>query len=351
MTLPHFEEYISKTILQRGRSYFLNGLVQPPEKWTDDRYEFLVSGTEAYQVRIDLDGDEIRNVSCTCPYDQELMCKHLAAALFYLREHWESLNTQVASTGETQIRELLQKLSKEDLQSFLLRRAERDSHFRNELLMTFSQSKTKDVTAHYRKHLRQLIQRAAGPGGYVDWYRAKDLSEGVGEMLAQAHSALESGNEEQAFSIACVVIDELLKALQFADDSGAYISERIGESIGILQDVISNDPVEESRQLIFSYCLAAFESGRFEDWDWHWDFLQLAAEVAKKEEEIAQIFTQTQKDYASKYDRETAQEIHYHFLIQLDQTEAAQSYLQSNRRNATLRRIVIRQHIANGNFK
>ena len=38
-------------------------------------------------------------------------------------------------------------------------------------------------------------------------------------------------------------------------------------------------------------------------------------------------------------------------MIQLDQTEAAQSFLQSNRRNATLRRIVIRKHIANGNFQ
>ena len=52
MTLPHFEEHISKTILQRGRSYYINGHVQPPEKWTDDRYEFLVLGTQAYQVHI-----------------------------------------------------------------------------------------------------------------------------------------------------------------------------------------------------------------------------------------------------------------------------------------------------------
>ena len=191
MTLQHFEEYISDTIVQRGWSYYVNDHVASPQRWTDTRYEFLVTGTQPYQVRIELMQNQVLETSCTCPYDQEVICKHVAAALFYLRETRTSPGHTEQPPARVKLQELLQQVSKDQLQTFILNKAERDTLFREEFLMTFARVRAKNAKTHYRQHLRQLIERAAGPGGFVDWYHARDLSEGVDVILAQGQAAIE----------------------------------------------------------------------------------------------------------------------------------------------------------------
>lgn len=48
MSIPfnHFEEMISEAILNRGLSYYENGLVSDVAKISDNEYEIAVSGTD-----------------------------------------------------------------------------------------------------------------------------------------------------------------------------------------------------------------------------------------------------------------------------------------------------------------
>lgn len=351
MTLQHFEEYISDTIVQRGWSYYVNDHVAPPQKWTDTRYEFLVTGTEPYQVRIERMQNQILETSCTCPYDQEVICKHVAAALFYLRETPTSPGHTEQPPARVKLQELLQQVSKDQLQTFILNKAERDTLFREEFLMTFARVSAKNAKAHYRQHLRQLLERAAGPGGFVDWYHARDLSEGVDVILAQAQTAIETGNGELALSIGSAVMEEMIDALQIADDSHGYISDCIDEGLALIKTLASTTLADRVRRLLFQYCLSTVENKHFESWEWHWELLRLAVQLTVTDQEAARVKVQTEKDYASTYDRQTAQEIHYHLLTRLGQTAAAQSYLLSHRHNPTLRRLAIRTFLETGKYE
>lgn len=51
----------------------------------EGEYEYLVHGTDDYNVKIRIDGDEILSTSCDCPYNG--MCKHITAALMDIREN------------------------------------------------------------------------------------------------------------------------------------------------------------------------------------------------------------------------------------------------------------------------
>ena len=57
----------SSRILERGWNYYKDGAVQSLTT-TPTGYRATVSGTEDYEVEIELKGDEIAEMYCGCPY-------------------------------------------------------------------------------------------------------------------------------------------------------------------------------------------------------------------------------------------------------------------------------------------
>ena len=69
-------------ILDRGRDYGENGQVDLLS-CVEGLLKARVYGTDVYDVRIRLHGNEVDEMSCTCPYAAKgLNCKHMAAVLF-----------------------------------------------------------------------------------------------------------------------------------------------------------------------------------------------------------------------------------------------------------------------------
>lgn len=83
MQIPfsHFEQYIDKTILDRGLTYFKNGHVTSVEELSPGEFEAIVEGTEDYTVNLTILKNNITGCSCTCPYDYRSACKHIVAVM------------------------------------------------------------------------------------------------------------------------------------------------------------------------------------------------------------------------------------------------------------------------------
>ena len=96
--LRQFETVIDPAILKRELDYFKKGVVSPEEDGDDGEMTFIVQGSEAYLVRIQLDKDVITDYVCDCPYDQGPACKHLAAVIFYLQKDELMLNEPLATS-------------------------------------------------------------------------------------------------------------------------------------------------------------------------------------------------------------------------------------------------------------
>ena len=67
MKLSHFTKLFTQTILRRGKIYWEHGLVTIKE-FDGQTYTATVKGTQNYTTTATLDGDEVVNISCTCPY-------------------------------------------------------------------------------------------------------------------------------------------------------------------------------------------------------------------------------------------------------------------------------------------
>ncbi len=72
----------SSTIYKRGLEYFKDGRVHIKLR-EEQILTATVDGEELYNVRIDFNGDEIKDYFCTCPYYQTMgsSCKHIVATL------------------------------------------------------------------------------------------------------------------------------------------------------------------------------------------------------------------------------------------------------------------------------
>ena len=72
----------SSNSLWRGVDYYQSKNVKKIKKISDDEYNSIVSGTEKYNVHIDI--NHPRKSTCTCPFaaGRRVICKHMVATFF-----------------------------------------------------------------------------------------------------------------------------------------------------------------------------------------------------------------------------------------------------------------------------
>jgi len=85
ISLSKFESAIDASITTRGHDYFSNGAVSSLKQIKDDSWAAYVDGTERYKIRVILEGDDVVDYYCSCPYDLGPVCKHIVAVLYELR--------------------------------------------------------------------------------------------------------------------------------------------------------------------------------------------------------------------------------------------------------------------------
>lgn len=359
--LNEFEQYISETILARGLSYFKNGHVQEPDVLSPGEYEFIVQGTENYTVRISLSNNTITEYVCNCPYDRGPVCKHVAAAIFYLQQDKlqiskksnkaKSKPRKKRKTIADQVNDLLDRAPHEELKQFIREKTQQDRTFRNMFLATFAHLTTSESKAMYAKQVKSILQAASDRHGFIDWSAARYVGLAVEQLLDTARKQMEAKNYQSAFFISTAVMEQMTKALQFADDSNGDIGGCIEGGFEILNQLAQIRNNEPLRKQIIDYCFAAFDKGIYKGWDWHIGILRIAAHLVQTEEEANRIFEQIENALRSEYEKEEAQSIKYEVLLRVKGQAEANQYLKQHIVNPNLRREAIQQAINQKNYE
>ncbi|WDV97869.1 SWIM zinc finger family protein [Brevibacillus parabrevis] len=79
-------QHVEGTIIERGYSYFSDGVVFNTRVENNRTLCSDVQGSQVYHVRLDL--EEVQGSSCTCPYTR--LCKHIAATFFQMYSVFEN---------------------------------------------------------------------------------------------------------------------------------------------------------------------------------------------------------------------------------------------------------------------
>lgn len=91
LKLSNFRGQAGPVISRRGREYWEEGRVEIVES-DGKKFVATVRGTEDYITTAQVDGDEILNLSCTCPYGRGI-CKHEVALLLEIKNRMSKEKT------------------------------------------------------------------------------------------------------------------------------------------------------------------------------------------------------------------------------------------------------------------
>jgi hypothetical protein len=258
LSLRKFELQISDTIVHRGREYFENDAVVDLEKTGKDFWHAEVIGTETYAVEVELFGkDKIKSYSCDCPYDGDT-CKHVVAVLFLLREECTNNTVLKKSLTETDFSTLLQKISLEEFQEFILSYTAKNKTFQSLFERHFAdKDRNINVGHNYTKLLKSLIRRNSN-GNFIDYRSVHSLANEINELFDEGQLFIQKGNFSNAFILARSVLTEVIELITDCDDSSGYIGDIISSSIELIMVIASTDSLAvDLQEEVFNFVQSA----------------------------------------------------------------------------------------------
>ena len=93
------ERHAEPRIIERGEQYYADGAVLSLIRRGDVVHaEVAGSDIDPYRVQVMLDGEDLDDAICTCPYDWGGWCKHIVAVLLTLLHEPEAVEERPALT-------------------------------------------------------------------------------------------------------------------------------------------------------------------------------------------------------------------------------------------------------------
>jgi hypothetical protein len=349
MTLDNFTDHIPKTILERGREYYENGNVtklSEKKSPAGKAYSAVVEGTERYSVFIQISKakDEIVFRSCTCPYDGS-ECKHVAAVLYTIIEG--SHEGKPAKQKNITTDKILDQLSESELKEYMRQLLEDNREIKKHFTAVFT-AKIATGKNDYRALITQSIQGLRGARSFSDGASVHRAMIPVHKILEQAKKSLHAGKYEQVADITQAVMEKLVPALQYIDDSNGYLSDCISEAVHLLYLLAESDLPQPLRKDLFTWFLKSATNKVYTEWDWCWDFARLAVIMSSPKDEpriIAMATTMRKTDDDDQWGKQyNAQQVAELLLVfhEKHKTQAeTDAFIQENIRYPGIRKLAI----------
>ena len=252
MTLDSFCDFVPSRIWQRGQDYYSSGAITSIEESQPGEWIAVVEGTDDYTVRIVMDGDEILEWECDCPYDGGDICKHVVAVAIAIRNmktddsekvlpkkcksrskngsktaKWsEKVAGIIAQREELAFTELLSKASADDLRLVIMEYSLKNEGIKNCLIEFFKRKYIirEEGLVDYAEQVKEIFSNAYSVHGRRSRYREPEvaLEKICLEMEAifdEAEDMLGKGNE---YEIWMVVRSFFEGIADIADDEFMY---------------------------------------------------------------------------------------------------------------------------------
>mgnify|MGYP001017603877 CR=1 FL=1 len=362
MNINNFKNYINKTVLDRGYDYYIDGNIIETNDQGDNEYIFQVQGSENYEVVVKLDDmGEILYSECDCPYDFGPICKHEVAAFFELQEilNTEDYDVRMKKEGvkNSKINEVLNSLSKEELIDIIVDLTKNDSALKNSLIVRYSKDDDIQELEKCKKFIDSIVWKYKGREGYITYREAYGF---VNEMEDLLDKVRDTDPPLLALDIAFLLLSEAVGAFEYADDSGGDIGELVTETIGLIEERISNsgDLDINVREQIFNKLLEQSENKVFDGWeDYKIEILRLCTEFADIEilrkkliMKIECLVNGISDNGYMKYSNESMLKILFNLIEEYGTDEEAEQFIKENLKYTSFREQFINKYMKEKNY-
>lgn len=350
LTLANFKQQIDETILQRGRSYYSGGRVLTLGEVEPGRWQAEVEGRQPYRVAITAGAGEALSWSCTCPYTGPV-CKHIAAVLLALEAEEPTTPANKPPPRAERLRAALAPLSREELYELLLEQALSDRDLAHQILARYGLQDADH--ASYRQLVREALEMGKGRHGFLDYHGAAEAGRAIFRIFGRADDARAQGQPAQAVAVYQVVLEEVLPALEHADDSMGSLGDCAHSALEGLQE-ITTQLSAGARADLFAYCLAEAPKETYANWGFEWDLAAVAARLAATPAQRDALFTRLDEmagvteDRWGQFERQKAALLKLDVVRRQDDAPAVHAFLEAHSQHEQIQLELARFHLAQG---
>lgn len=274
--MSNWKDLFQEHILARGEAYYFEGAVLELHK-TEHGYHAVVEGTEDYEVDIEMEGGRVCEMYCSCPYAENgNNCKHMAAVLFEIEEQNEE---EILAGGtcpddqEKEVEEIIERISEEELRSFVKEIAAQDSEIRNILMTRYAVKIDEKQMERLKQGVDQLVWEYGDRSGYIDYRNALDFCWALENYLEdKVDTLIERKCYGQAFALTNYVFQTIGNI--DIDDSDGGTSQVANVCYDKWKKILENCSEEEKNEM-FSWFMSHLSCDYVVDYmeDYMEDFL------------------------------------------------------------------------------
>ena len=238
LTETMIREHASADSFQRGRDYYQQGAVQLlVQRGMVLTAEVEGSDPVPYVVRCTFVANGVTSETCTCPYDWEGWCKHIVATcLAYLHqpqtvEERPALDTLIASLSREQLQSLLLKLAEHD--PALIETIERQVTLLTPIIAKATTPPPAAPSAPrievdpkaVRRQVRSIMRSLNHMRASEAYWHIGALVDEVRQVLEQAWTLIRADDGRDALILLETITEEYLSAWENLDDSDGEASD------------------------------------------------------------------------------------------------------------------------------
>lgn len=217
-----WKELFQDHILARGEMYCCDGAVLELHK-TEQGYHAVVEGTEDYEVDIEIEGGQVHEMYCSCPYAEDgNNCKHMAAVLYMIEEEEEILTEKNRlDQQEEDLEKLIESIPEGELRSFLKKLARQDDGIRSMIMTRYAVKIDEKQMFRLKQGVDQIVWKYGDRSGYVDYRNAWDFTREMEDYLEEkADTLMERNCWWQAFELTNYIFRTIGNIEMDASDGG-----------------------------------------------------------------------------------------------------------------------------------
>lgn len=355
LQLTQFEKHIDHRILIRGSKYFEDGHVHDMQEIEKGKYEATVKGIFDYTVQIGITNEIVKTYDCDCPYDYGPICKHIVAALFYLRKEVLENKPNKPKPIVEQVNEILEQANIFELKEFIQKQIVLEKDIRNSFLINFAQYNPEDTKKFYVGLITSTLKSAANNNGFIDWGGVRYLKPTFENYLASAQTQIAHRNYQSAVFVCTAIIEELNRVMGFSDDSEGHVSTHVFVAFEMLNSIakkiIQKSFTENIKQLLIDFCFDSLINQNLFYAIWKIKALEIAVVLVEDKKDAIEIFKLIEKEQWPDEVQEEIQTITYTLLQKTENENAVSKYLDKNLINPSLRRKAIQKEIKMNNYE
>lgn len=261
--------------------------------------------------------------------------------------------------GLNDIELLLSELDKQQLCDFIRGECANDRHFQQRFLSLGTVFLTSPKFSDYHARIMDMIEEFGDRHGFVEYSKTFRLNRAICQIIDEADMAIQN----YQWDVAQVILDSIATSgediLYCGDDSAGELGDILHYCFQKWHELSSDELLPEGKKSeLFELSLTHFAEGCLKEFDWWWDWIQMAIQLADDEEKQGRIIQELDKvinikgdEWGVNYNRQVAQRHKLEIMSKRGTPEERFKFMYENVSNPDFRKRLLQMAWDRGDYK